>query len=55
MQILFTGWREKLTPDIRARFESLHLDLIFNGAKQNFDNAVHSFEKIDLVFKEIDE
>jgi predicted nucleotidyltransferase component of viral defense system len=51
----FSGWREKFAPDIRARFESLHVDLIYSGIKHHFDDAVYSFERIDSIFKEIDE
>ncbi len=51
----FYLWQEKFTQEIRARFESLSTDLIYWGTKHHFDDAIHSFERIDAILKEIDE
>ena len=40
---------------IRKIFESMHNDLLYTNDKQNFDDAIRTFEEIDDIFKFIEE
>lgn len=51
----FNSWKHYLTSQIRSRYESLHEDLLYTDEKQNFDDALKAFEKVDALLKEIGE
>ena len=51
----FSSWREKFTSEIRSIYENLHKELLYTDEKQSFDQAVETFDKIDLILKEIGE
>lgn len=51
----FDFWVENFTDEIRHRYESLHIDLLYTKDKQDFDLAIETFYKIDSLLKEIGE
>lgn len=51
----FENWKQHFNDDTRRRYETLHEDLLYTSTKQNFDNAVQTFEKISEIFSEIGE
>lgn len=51
----FSMWRDKFDKTIKARYESLHEDLLYTSEKQNFDDAIAAFNTIDRIFSEIGE
>ncbi|MGI6096076.1 MAG: nucleotidyl transferase AbiEii/AbiGii toxin family protein [Lachnospiraceae bacterium] len=52
----FEDWKQYFTDDdIKRRYETLHEDLLYTSEKQNFDDAVHTFEKISEIFSVIGE
>lgn len=46
----FESWKHKFDYHIRERYESLHEDLLYTFEKQNFDDAIVIFEKINEIF-----
>ena len=40
---------------IRKRYETLHQELLYSDEKQNFDEAIRAFERLDEVFRKINE
>ena len=51
----FNKWKKYLDSNIKNRYETLHLDLLYTDKKQNFDYALQVLEKINNLFIEIDE
>lgn len=51
----FEHWRQKFDHNVRERYESLHEDLLYTSQKQNFDDAVATFEKISEIFSGLGE
>ena len=51
----FDEWRKYFNDEIRRRYETLHEDLLYTSEKQNFEDAIQTFEEINQLFSEIDE
>lgn len=51
----FSSWDRCFDSSIRARYESLHEDLLYTSERQNFDVAIDVFRKISVLFSEIGE
>lgn len=51
----FAGWRHHFNDEIRAHYESLHEDLLYEKEKQDFNKSIKTFEKIDDIFNGIGE
>lgn len=49
----FNSWRDKLTAEIRFRYETLHKDLLYTDEKQDFEDVIKTFEVLNKVFEEI--
>ena len=44
----FDSWKHCFTEDVKARYESLHKDLLYGDEKQNFKEAIETFKVIEL-------
>ncbi len=51
----FNSWKHLLNEDVRSLYESLHEKLLYTNEKQNFDEAISTLEKINNIFKTIEE
>ena len=51
----FNSWKEYFNESIQRRYETLHEDLLYTDQKQNFEDAVNTFEEINRIFAAIDE
>ena len=51
----FDSWKQYLTPQIRLRYETLHIDLLYTDEQQKFDDALYVFSDISKIFAEISE
>ena len=51
----FKGFKDRFDNDIRKIYESMHNSLLYTDEKQNFDEAIITFEEIDDIFISIDE
>lgn len=51
----FPTWEHCFDSIIRARYETLHQDLLYTNKKQDFDKAISVFRKISDLFTEIGE
>lgn len=51
----FDLWEDKFDNDIKARYETLHMDLLYTDEKQDFSRAVEIFSSIDQILKTINE
>lgn len=51
----FSDWKDKFNKQIKARYETLHDDLLYTDEKQSFDEVFKIFNLIDQIFKKIDE
>ena len=51
----FESWRSCFDDSIRAIYENLHNELLYTDERQNFDDALDCFEKLDGIFKNIGE
>lgn len=51
----FNLWRKYITDDVKKRYESLHQDLVYGNKKQNFEEAMKTFNSIGILFDDIDE
>ena len=51
----YTSWKSKFTPEICARYETLHKDLLYTDEPQKFDDVLNTFEKLNKIFLEINE
>ena len=46
----FNSWKEYFNESIQRRYETLHEDLLYTDQKQNFEDAVNTFEEINRIF-----
>lgn len=51
----FEEWENKLDKGIKDRYESLHLDLLYTNKKQDFEEALVVFQKLNELLKTIQE
>lgn len=51
----FNDWKKELNSTIRSRYETLHKDLLYTDVKQNFEDAIYTFSKINEILEEINE
>lgn len=51
----FARWRHYFNDEVAKRYESLHVDLLYEKERQSFTKAVETFEHIDAVFADIGE
>ena len=51
----FDVWKCRLDADVRKTYESLHEELLYTDEKQNLDDAIDAFEKINSRLAEIGE
>ena len=51
----FPSWKHCLTEQVRSIYENLHTNLLYTVEKQNFDEALTVFEKIDKILNNIHE
>ena len=51
----FNLWKKNLTEDVKRRYESLHENLVYGNEKQDFEEAMETFESIGFLFADIDE
>jgi predicted nucleotidyltransferase component of viral defense system len=51
----FNSWKHHFNNDIKQRYETLHIDLLYTNEKQNFNEAIEVFEKTSNLLHEIDE
>lgn len=51
----FDAWKKYFDESIKKRYESLHEDLLYTNQKQNFNDALRTFDKINKIFIAIDE
>lgn len=53
--MILTHGKNTLIESIQRRYETLHEDLLYTDQKQNFEDAVNTFEEINRIFAAIDE
>lgn len=46
----FDAWKKYFDESIKKRYESLHVDLLYTNQKQNFNDALRTFDKINKIF-----
>ena len=51
----FPAWEHYFDSNIRARYETLHEDLLYTNEKQDFDKAMKVFRRISEMFAELAE
>ena len=51
----FDGWKQSFDNRIRRRYETLHEDLLYTSEKQNFQEAIQVFEKLNHIFLAVNE
>lgn len=51
----FPAWIQYFNDDIRAKYETLHNDLLYTNEQQDFDKAIEAFRCIDNILSEIGE
>jgi predicted nucleotidyltransferase component of viral defense system len=51
----FLSWKKYLDGSIKANYETLHNNLLYTNEKQNFSEALETFEKISNLLAEIKE
>lgn len=51
----FVSFRKYFSSDIKLIYENMHNNLLYTNEKQNFENALETFEKINNILKFIDE
>lgn len=51
----FDLWKKCFNDPIKKRYENLHKDLLYTDKKQNFDDALKTFEEINRIFTAIGE
>jgi hypothetical protein len=51
----FPSWRKYFDDAARRRYESLHEDLLYTDKKQNFIQAIQTFEQLNQIFSDIEE
>ena len=51
----FDSWKKYFDDRIRATYENLHVDLLYTDKRQDFDEALDAFDKINKILKCIGE
>ena len=51
----FDSFKKNFDNEIKSRYEKLHIDLLYTNEKQNFDEALKTFDEINKILLEIDE
>ncbi len=51
----FESWKKFLGDSVQVRYENLHKDLLYTNKKQDFSEAIDTFQKISDCFKGIGE
>lgn len=51
----FEKWVDKFNIGIKSNYEKLHLNLLYTDEKQNFEEAIETFRKINFILKGINE
>lgn len=51
----FMIWKNLFTAEIRNIYENLHKELLYTDEKQNFEDALTVFGKVDARLREIGE
>ena len=51
----FASWKICFSPEIKDIYESLHETLLYTDEKQDFSQAIKTFESISLIFKGLNE
>lgn len=51
----FDEWQHYFDAQIKTKYETLHQDLLYTDEKQDFDEALETFKKINKIFLEIGE
>jgi hypothetical protein len=51
----FNLWKRNLTDDVKRSYEYLHENLVYGNKKQDFEEAMETFNSIDYLFEDIDE
>lgn len=51
----FDSWKKYFDTSIQKRYETLHEDLLYTDQKQNFGEALSTFDKINEIFSNLDE
>lgn len=51
----FNLWKKNLTDDVKKSYESLHENLVYGNKKQDFEEAMETFNSIGSLFEDIDE
>jgi len=51
----FENWRHYFNDEIRARYETLHEDLLYTSERQSFEKAIQAFESISQLLSSIGE
>lgn len=51
----FNFWKKSFTNDVKKRYESLHENLVYGNKKQDFEEAIETFNTIGILFEDIDE
>lgn len=51
----FNLWKRNLTDDVKRSYESLHENLVYGNEKQDFEEAIETFNSIGSLFEDIDE
>lgn len=51
----FKDWSDCFDKDVKTRYENLHNDLLYTNEKQNFLDAIKTFENISDILDQIDE
>ena len=49
------AWEQYFDNNIRARYETLHTDLLYTNEKQDFDKAIAVFHEISERFSQLGE
>ena len=51
----FEAWKDKFDSTARSNYEHLHEELLYTDEKQDFDEAIKTFEEINKIVQEIGE
>lgn len=51
----FEAWQDRMDSEIKAVYESLHRELLYTEEKQNFSDAIQTFQEISALLQEIGE
>lgn len=51
----FNLWKKNFTDDVKKSYESLHENLVYGNKKQDFEEAMETFNSIGSLFEDIDE